>query len=66
MDLSIYNRSTLDLIVTQPLDPSTGYTNTATNIGKIENSGIELDLKRRNLKKPRRLKLEYGNQLVNK
>ena len=44
MDLSVYNRSTLDLIVTQPLDPSTGYTNTATNIGKIENKGVELDL----------------------
>ena len=44
VDFSVYNRATLDLIVTQPLDPTTGYTNTATNIGKIENKGVEIDL----------------------
>lgn len=43
-EVSFYNRATLDLIVTQPLDPTTGYTNTATNIGKIENKGVEIDL----------------------
>ena len=44
MDLSVYRRTTNDLIVTQPLDPSTGYFFTATNVGKIDNDGIELDL----------------------
>ena len=44
LDVSLYQRNTLDLIVEQPLDPSTGYTETQTNIGKIENKGIEIDL----------------------
>ena len=44
LDLSIYNKVTKDLIIDRPLDPSTGYTETKTNIGKIENKGIELDL----------------------
>ena len=43
IDASAYLRNTLDLIVEQPLDPSTGYTETQTNIGKIENIGIEFD-----------------------
>ncbi|MDA8596282.1 SusC/RagA family TonB-linked outer membrane protein [Flavobacteriaceae bacterium] len=44
MDLSVYRRVTNDLIVTRPLDPSTGYTNTETNVGQIENNGFEIDL----------------------
>ena len=44
LDLSVYNKITKDLIINRPLDPSTGYTSTQTNIGKIENKGIELDL----------------------
>ncbi len=44
MDLSIYNKKTNDLIINRPLDPSTGYTSTETNIGLIENKGVELDL----------------------
>lgn len=44
VDLSIYRRSTKDLIVTQPLDPSTGYFFTSTNIGKIDNDGVEIDI----------------------
>ena len=44
LDISLYQRNTIDLIVEQPLDPSTGYTQTQTNIGKIENKGIEIDL----------------------
>ena len=43
-DISIYNKITKDLIISRPLDPSTGYTNTQTNIGEIENKGIEIDL----------------------
>jgi TonB-linked SusC/RagA family outer membrane protein len=44
LDLSIYNKSTKDLRITRPLDPSTGYTSTQTNIGKIDNKGVEIDL----------------------
>ena len=43
-DISIYNKITKDLIISRPLDPSTGYTNTQTNIGEIENKGVEIDL----------------------
>ena len=44
LDFSLYRRSTNDLIVTQPLDPSTGYFFTSTNIGKINNDGVEIDV----------------------
>ncbi|MFZ9056948.1 MAG: TonB-dependent receptor domain-containing protein, partial [Flavobacteriaceae bacterium] len=44
MDLSIYNKITKDLIINRRLDPSTGFTSTQTNVGKIENKGVELDL----------------------
>ncbi|MCH2217198.1 MAG: SusC/RagA family TonB-linked outer membrane protein, partial [Flavobacteriales bacterium] len=44
LDFSIYKRITKDLIVTRPLDPSTGFDFTETNIGEIENDGIEIDL----------------------
>ena len=43
-DISIYNKITKDLIISRPLDPSTGYTSTQTNIGEIENKGVEIDL----------------------
>ena len=44
LDFSIYKRITKDLIVTRPLDPSTGFDFRETNIGEIENDGIEIDL----------------------
>ena len=44
VDLSVYSRITKDLIVNRPLDPSTGFDNTRTNVGEIKNDGIELDL----------------------
>jgi len=44
LDLSLYNKKTNDLIINRPLDPSTGYTSTQTNIGLIENKGVEVDL----------------------
>jgi TonB-linked SusC/RagA family outer membrane protein len=43
-DLTFYRRETTNLITESPLDPSTGYTNTFINIGKLRNSGIELAL----------------------
>ncbi len=44
IDFTVYNRSTRDLITTAPIDPATGYTSTATNIGKLSNKGIEIAL----------------------
>jgi len=44
IDASYYFRTTNDLIVSRPLDPSTGYTTTRTNVGEVENKGWELDL----------------------
>ena len=44
LDASIYERTTTDLIVTQPLDPSSGYYRTTTNVGEIKGRGLELDL----------------------
>ncbi len=44
LDVSVYKRITEDLIIDRPLDPATGNTVVATNIGEIESEGIELDL----------------------
>lgn len=43
LNLSVYQRNTKDLIIDRPLDPSTGFTRTKTNIGKIEGKGVEID-----------------------
>jgi len=44
LDFTYYDRRTDDLIVSQPLPPSTGFTLTESNIGQISNKGIEADL----------------------
>ena len=44
LDLSYFNRSTEDLIVTQSLAPSTGFTSRQANIGRVEGDGWEIDL----------------------
>ena len=44
VSLSYYDRTTKDLIVNKPLSPSTGFTSTQTNIGKVEGNGWEIDL----------------------
>lgn len=43
-DVSLFKRITKDLIVSQPLDPSTGYSSISTNIGEIQGKGVEIDL----------------------
>jgi hypothetical protein len=40
-DLSLYQKNTRDLITTTPIDPSTGFTSTSINIGRIRNRGVE-------------------------
>lgn len=44
LELSLYQRKMKDLIINRPLDPSTGFTTTRTNIGEIEAKGLEADL----------------------
>ncbi len=41
-DVSYYNRKTEDLIVSVPLDPSTGYLRQASNLGDVVNKGVEV------------------------
>ncbi|GAB3229378.1 SusC/RagA family TonB-linked outer membrane protein [Algoriphagus aestuariicola] len=41
-DLSLYEKNTKDLITNSPIDPATGFTETAINIGKIRTRGAEL------------------------
>jgi TonB-linked SusC/RagA family outer membrane protein len=43
-DLTYYRRDTKNLITRSPLDPSTGFTATTINIGKIRNEGWEASL----------------------
>ncbi|WP_316632794.1 SusC/RagA family TonB-linked outer membrane protein [uncultured Flavobacterium sp.] len=43
-DLAVYHKTTSDLIVFLPLDPSTGFTSKAINAAEIVNKGIELSL----------------------
>ena len=43
-DLSLYNRNTSDLITFAPIDPATGFTNTAINLGGMRTRGIDLNM----------------------
>lgn len=45
IDLSLYDRTAKDQIVSRDLDPSTGYENTFINAGTVSNKGIELGLR---------------------
>ena len=42
IDFAWYNRNTDDQIFTLPVDPSTGYSFMVTNMGKVNNKGVEL------------------------
>ncbi len=42
LDLSLYKKTSEDLIIDLDLDPSTGFTNTTVNSAEIENQGIEV------------------------
>lgn len=44
LEATYYDKRTDDLIVFEPLSPSTGFTITQNNIGLISNKGIEADL----------------------
>ena len=42
--LEVYSRDTKDLLLQQPLQTTTGFTSITSNIGKVNNKGIELTL----------------------
>ncbi len=44
LDLSLYDKSSSDLIIELELDPSTGYTESTINSAELENRGIEIGL----------------------
>lgn len=44
MDFSVYNKQTTNLITNVTTAPTSGYTGQRTNVGKMENKGIELGL----------------------
>lgn len=43
-DIALYHKTTSDLIVNLPLDPSTGFLTKAINAGDVVNKGIELSV----------------------
>jgi TonB-linked SusC/RagA family outer membrane protein len=43
-DIALYQKTTSDLIVSLPLDPSTGFTSKSINAATIRNKGIELSI----------------------
>ncbi len=42
-ELSLYEKNTSDLITEAPIDPSTGFTRTALNLGGLRTRGLELN-----------------------
>jgi len=44
LEVSAYKRTTTNLIVDMPVDPSRGFLTTQTNIGEIKGEGVEVDL----------------------
>ena len=44
LDLSLYSKTSKDLIIDLPLDPATGYTVTTVNGAEVSNKGIELGM----------------------
>jgi hypothetical protein len=44
LDLSLYQKTSSDLIINLPLDPATGYNNTTVNAAEVENRGVEFGL----------------------
>jgi TonB-linked SusC/RagA family outer membrane protein len=44
MDLGYYQRKTYDLLLNEPLSPTTGFQTFGNNVGSLENKGIELTM----------------------
>ncbi len=48
--LDVYKMSTKDMIMSQPLQSFTGFSNITTNLGQVDNNGFELSLSTVNIK----------------
>jgi TonB-linked SusC/RagA family outer membrane protein len=48
LDLTVYNNTTENQIVSVPLEPTTGYTSAVLNAGKVRNRGIEVVMSSKN------------------
>lgn len=49
LDLTVYNNTTENQIVSVPLEPTTGYTSAILNAGKVRNRGIEIIASSKNI-----------------
>lgn len=49
LDLTVYNNTTENQIVSVPLEPTTGYTSAILNAGKVRNRGIEIVASSKNI-----------------
>ncbi len=43
-NIEVFSRTTVDLLYNKPVAPSAGYSTFPMNVGKIRNSGVEIDL----------------------
>jgi TonB-linked SusC/RagA family outer membrane protein len=48
-EIDVYKGATTDLLVTRSLPTTTGYSSVWTNLGRLENKGIELSINSRNI-----------------
>jgi len=51
--LEYYKRTSDNLLIFNPVSSTTGFNNALVNLGEVENSGIELELRTRNIAKER-------------
>ena len=49
--LDYYKRTSDQLLLNNPISSTTGFTNALINIGEVENSGVEIELRTRNISK---------------
>ncbi|MCF6181280.1 TonB-dependent receptor [Lutibacter sp.] len=49
--LDYYNRTSDQLLLNNPISATTGFTEALVNLGKVKNSGVELELRSRNVSK---------------
>lgn len=59
--LDYYQRTSDKLLLFNPISSTTGFTNALTNLGKVRNSGIELEIRTKNISKPN---FRWGSTLI--
>ena len=51
VDMEYYNKRTVDLVQAQPIARSSGYSSYNTNVGRIQNTGVDVTISSRNIQK---------------